>query len=66
MTRERRDPTRCLVTLACFVWLSACAAREGSTSASSFDGPRNGAGERVDPVTGITLPGVTQSGGGAP
>jgi hypothetical protein len=29
------------------------------------DGPRNGAGERVDPVTGIVLPGVQQGGGGA-
>ena len=64
MTEARRDRTmRWVLSLACAAWLSACAAPGGSTVPP--DGPRNGAGERVDPVTGITLPGVSQSGGGA-
>lgn len=60
MRMERRFRA-VLALLAAGLLMAGCAAQ----AQWDADGPRNGAGERVDPATGIVLPGVQQGGGGA-
>lgn len=50
---------------AVLLFIAACLlAGCGTGAGTGPDGPRNGAGERVDAKTGVTLPGQPQGGGG--